>query len=87
MSYQIEILPSAKRELDALPLQVRERIDKAFEALAINPRPPGVKAMQGYKGLLRIRVGKYRVIYRVEDDRLVVIIVQVGHRCDVYRRK
>ena len=87
MSYQIEILPSAQRELDALPVQVRERVDKAIEVLAINPRPPGVIAMQGYRGLLRLRVGSYRVIYQVDDALFVVTVVQVGHRREIYRRR
>jgi mRNA interferase RelE/StbE len=86
LTYRVEILPSAIKELGQLPIKERKRIDKRIQSLAVDPRPPGVVAMQGSrKGLLRLRVGNYRVIYSVEDQRLVVIVVKVGHRQDIYR--
>ncbi|MCD4726205.1 MAG: type II toxin-antitoxin system RelE/ParE family toxin, partial [Pirellulales bacterium] len=54
-------------------------------ALAKNPRPAGAKMLAGPNRFLRVRVGDYRIIYRVEDDRLVVLVVRVGHRREVYR--
>ena len=83
--YQIVISPIAKRALKKLSLNIRQRLDNAILTLSQNPRPPGVKALQGSKGLLRLRVGKYRIIYKVEDERLMVIVIQVGHRREVYR--
>jgi len=86
LTYRIEILPSAIKELGQLPIKERKRIDKRIQSLAVDPRPSGVVAMQGSrKGLLRLRVGNYRVIYSVEEQRLIVIVVKVGHRQDVYR--
>ncbi|CAA9369811.1 mRNA interferase RelE [uncultured Leptolyngbya sp.] len=86
MSYQVTILPSAQRELGRLPAQERRRVDKRIQALAFDPRPPGAIAMQGSsKGLLRFRAGDYRIIYQVEDKRLMIVVVKVGHRRDIYR--
>ena len=86
-NYEIILSPQARRALNSLPLNIQQRIDAKILALAENPRPPGVKALQGVRGLLRLRVGEYRVIYRVEDTRLLVIVVQVGHRRNIYRRR
>ena len=85
MTYRLEILPTAQRELASLPLKDRKKVDERIHSLAVEPRPPGAKALRGHKGLFRLRVGRYRVIYQVRDDVLVVLIVKVGHRRDVYR--
>ena len=85
MTYQIQILPSAEREMAQLDLGVRRRLDRKILSLAANPRPPGAKALAGPQGGLRVRVGDWRIVYRVEDDRLLVLVVRVGHRGDVYR--
>jgi len=71
----------ALRKIDA---QHQARIQAAISLLAIDPRPPGAKALQGRDGL-RVRVGDYRIIYSVHDDVLLVVVVTVGHRKDVYR--
>ena len=85
MRYRIEISAAARKQLERLPEFVRRQIDGKILALADNPRPPGVVYLKGQlKGLLRIRSGNYRILYRVEDDRLLVIIVQIGDRKDVY---
>ena len=55
------------------------------DALAADPRPPGAKALVGIVGVLRIRVGAYRVLYEVQDDHLVVLVIDVGHRREIYR--
>jgi len=86
MIYRIEFLPSAEQELAALDRPVRERVSRQIASLATNPRPAGIKMLKGRKGFLRLRVGDYRVIYQVEDDRLVVLAVKIGHRRDVYDR-
>lgn len=86
MTYQLRILPSAQKELGALPSLVRRRLDKAILALLENPRPSGFVALKGRLiGLSRIRVGDYRIVYRIEDEVLVIVIVKVGHRRDIYQ--
>jgi mRNA interferase RelE/StbE len=88
MTYAIEVLPSALRQLLAVPKNEQRRLEECIDRLAANPRPVGAKALQGSsKGHLRVRIGDYRIIYRVEDDRLLVLVVRVGHRKDVYRRR
>ena len=56
-----------------------------MDALAANPRPKGVKKLSGPDDLYRIRVGDYRIVYQIHDDRLIVLVVRIGHRKDVYR--
>jgi mRNA interferase RelE/StbE len=84
--YQIEYLKRAEKDIAGLDRVQQEKIIDAIEALARNPRPPGVTAMQGkYKGHYRVRVGDYRIIYEVKDSVLVVQVVRVGHRKEIYR--
>ena len=84
--YQITFSPAAYRQLEVLPKPDQRRIRERIDRLSTNPRPPGAKAIQGGGGILRIRVGDYRVIYKVEDDLLVVLVIRIGHRREVYRR-
>ena len=86
MSYTVEFLPSAQRELAALPKDVQRRIANRIDSLREDPRPPGVKQLQGVERLYRLRVGDYRVIYSIEGRRLVIVVVKVGHRREVYRK-
>ena len=84
--YTVTILPAALRVLRSLPRNIRTRIRGEIDSLAENPRPHGAKSLQGsQKGYLRVRVGDYRIIYRIEDDRLLVVVVGIGHRREVYR--
>jgi mRNA interferase RelE/StbE len=85
MPYTVEIDTKAAREIRALPRQDQRRIIARAEALADNPRPPGCVKLSGPSNLWRIRVGVYRIIYQIQDDRLLVTVVRVGHRRDVYR--
>ena len=85
MAYRVVLLRSAARELDALPQPMRRRVARAIGALATEPRPPGVKLLSGPERIWRVRVGDYRVLYRVDDDRVVVMVVRVRHRRDAYR--
>ncbi len=82
-AYRIELRPAAVRALRKLDPQVRRRVHGAIALLAQDPRPPGARALQGRPGL-RVRVGDYRIIYTVEDDVLVVVVVRLGHRRDIY---
>ena len=85
MSYRLEITPSALRDLEKLPTHFRRHIDAHIVKLAEFPRPVGVKSLKGkYRGLLRIRSGNYRIIYHVQDSKLIVTVIKVADRKDVY---
>ena len=84
--YALEFAPKALRALRKLDRPVVERIKAATESLRDDPRPAGAKMLTGMHGILRIRVaGDYRVLYTVDDDRLVVLVVDAGHRRQIYR--
>ena len=83
--YRVLIKPSAVREIEAIPQKrQRQRIVSRIRALANDPRPPGCEKLTG-QDRYRVRQGQYRIVYSVEDDALVVYVVKVGHRSDVYR--
>ena len=86
MTYRIEVLPSAQRELRKLDHSIVARLRRAINALSDDPRPSGCKKMSGRKDYWRIRVADYRVVYKIEDDRLVVTIAKAAHRREVYDR-
>lgn len=85
MTYRIELRPAAVRALKKLDPPVRRRIQGAIALLAEDPRPPAARALRGRPGL-RVRVGDYRIVYTVADDVLLIVVVTVGHRRDVYDR-
>lgn len=86
MSYEIEFTRTADKAFSSLPEQARSRIDDVLDGLETDPRPVGHKKLKGAKeDLYRIRVGDYRVVYQVEEDSLVVVLIRIGHRKDVYR--
>ena len=85
MAYKIIVQPRARKAFLALDGPVRSWVGAAIDALAADPRPPGAKALVGMAGALRVRVGAYRVVYEVQDDRLVVLVIDVGHRREIYR--
>lgn len=85
MTYRVELARRAVKALSALPRREQQRIRAAIDLLADNPRPPGCAAMAGEARAYRVRVGQYRIIYEVFDDRLVIQVVRVGHRREVYR--
>jgi mRNA interferase RelE/StbE len=76
---------AAERGLLGLSRADVRRVDARIRALADDPRPPGVKKLEGVRDLYRLRAGDYRILYQVEDARLVVIVVDVGNRRDIYR--
>jgi mRNA interferase RelE/StbE len=84
--YRIELLPSARRELASLPPTARRAVAGAIDSLGIDPRPTGASRLQGIPDTYRIRAGDHRVLYQVLDARVLVLIIRVGHRRDVYRR-
>ena len=84
MTWRLTFRPSAQRELDGLDPPTRGRIQRALLRLATNPRQaPNVKAMTD--GNYRLRVGDWRVVYALHDDVLMVLVLRVGHRREVYR--
>ncbi len=83
--YQVTLSKAAARALRRVDRPVQRRLLDAIAQLGGDPRPHGTKALQGTEGLPRVRVGDYRVVYLVEDDQLVVLVVTLGHRSDVYR--
>lgn len=85
-AYRVGLRASAEKQLAALDKPIRGRVAAAIDALAETPRPPGAIAMQGAAGLLRIRVGSYRVVYTVSDVELIVLVIDIGHRREIYRR-
>lgn len=87
MTYRIEFAPAAARQLRKLDPQARRRIQAAIELLATQPRPPGATQLVGGGGEWRVRTGDYRIVYQVFDDRLLVLVLALGHRRDVYRAR
>ena len=83
-SYSVEFTRSVRKDFRKIPQKDAERILATIHSLMEDPRPAWSKKLVGEE-LYRIRVGMYRVIYEVEDDVLVVLVVKVGHRKDVYR--
>jgi mRNA interferase RelE/StbE len=85
MLYAIEFTASALREFRALDRQVQRRVSTKVSELAEDPFPVGARKFQGEDNHWRNRVGDYRVIYRIEKRRVVIVIVRIGHRREVYR--
>lgn len=87
MSYSVEILRGPDKFLDKLSRQHpsdAEAIEVAIENLVETPRPPGCKPLKGFSGVWRIRVGNYRVCYQVDDGELLVLVITISTRDDVY---
>lgn len=83
-SYELAFRKSVAKDLRAFPKQDVKRIMQRIRSLADDPRPPGCEKLSGQERY-RLRQGAYRIVYEIEDDRLTVLIVKVGHRRDVYR--
>jgi mRNA interferase RelE/StbE len=83
-SYRLSIKPSAAKEIETLPKNDRLRIIKRIKGLAENPRPPGCEKLSG-NDKYRVRQGQYRIVYSISDEELVVLIVKVANRREVYR--
>jgi mRNA interferase RelE/StbE len=83
--YKIEISSTAERQLRKLPGDEQKRVARAMLELADNPYPRGSRKLTGYVDAFRIRVGRYRILYSVSEETLIVIVFKIGHRKDVYR--
>lgn len=82
-SYRTEFTPAAARQLRKLDLTGQRRVQAVIELLATDPRPPGAKKLAGGEGEWRVRTGAYRVVYEIDDEMLLVLVVTLGHRRDV----
>ena len=85
MAYRIVVTRRAEKDLAALPKAALRRIDAKILSLASAPRPAEAVKLKGADTLYRVRVGDYRIVYEVQDDAVVIVIVRVGHRREVYR--
>ena len=83
-NYEIEIKKSAVKEINKLPKNNLVRIVEKIKELSTNPRPQGSKKLSGDEKY-RIRVGTYRILYSIEDEKLIIFVVKVGHRKDIYK--
>lgn len=83
--YRVELTPAAARALRKLTAEIRRRIARRIDALATQPRAADAAKIEGGEGLLRVRVGDYRIIYTVHDDVLLILVVRIGHRTDIYK--
>ena len=87
MSYSVEFSKPAEKQLQKLDNNTQHRIQTAVNALMENPRPPGCEKLKAKPSgdLYRIRTGDYRVVYQIKDSKLIILVVTIGHRSDVYR--
>lgn len=85
MTYDVQVHPAARKQLDSLPRKMQQRILEKINQLTVNPRPVGVVKLAGEDAVWRVRIGDYRVLYEIYDDKLVVLVIRIGHRKDVYR--
>lgn len=84
MKYRVFIERYAQKQIIRLDRKIIQVIKAAIADLANNPRPYGYKKLKG-EDAYRIRVGDYRIIYEIEDDKIIVTVVSVGHRKDIYK--
>jgi mRNA interferase RelE/StbE len=83
--YNIEFVASAAKEFRSLPTEIKHRVASAVETLRKDPHQTGARKLHGHKMLYRIRVGQYRIVYEMHDERKVIRITRVRHRREVYR--
>lgn len=83
--YCIEFKSSAKKELAKLPKSIAEKIVVSIKSLADNPRPDGCKKLKGAESVYRIRINDYRVVYSIIDQCLIIQVIKIGHRKEVYQ--
>ena len=84
MAYRIEVTPRARKDLRTLSMRVRQIMADQIDALKNDPRPQGCKKLKGREDFYRIRVGDYRVVYQIEDKVLLILIVRIGDRKEIY---
>ena len=85
MTYQVDLSKRAKRQLSKLDSDTQASIGAAIDDLAVDPRPAGVKKLKGEETVYRIRVRDHRILYEIQDDELLILVIKIGHRREVYR--
>jgi mRNA interferase RelE/StbE len=87
--YRVVLIAGARRELADAPTPDQRRIGRAIDGLVVEPRPPGARLLEtgSDSRIWRIRVGVYRVLYEIRDSELLVLVIRIGHRREVYRRR
>ena len=83
--YQVKVAEEAAKFIRKQDKRIQRQIINSIRELAQNPRPQGCKKLQGYKELYRIRSGNYRIVYTIREKKLLVLVVRVAHRKDIYR--
>jgi len=86
MHYGVQLTAAASRQMKKFSRDIQQRLRDAIDLLEEAPRPPRAKKLQGEKNLWRIRVGDYRILYEIQDAKLVVLVIRLAHRKDVYRK-
>jgi len=84
--YQIDIVPRAQSQIKQLPDKIRNQVVKRIDGLEQNPRPRSARKLKGTRDFYRLRVRDYRIIYTIRDEQLLVIVIFVGHRREVYKK-
>jgi mRNA interferase RelE/StbE len=83
--HRILFAPAALRQFRKLPAAVQRRVSPHIDALADDPRPPGVVKLSGFADIYRLRVGDYRIVYEIQDVGLIILVLKIGNRRDVYK--
>jgi len=86
-TYRLNFTPGADRQFRKLPKQVQAHLRPHIDALVQNPRPPGIEKLKGEDNAYRLRVGDYRILYEIHDKVLLLLVVKVGNRREVYRKR
>ncbi len=85
MPYTVELRPGAQRDFARLSSRAQARLNPHIDALAKQPRPPGCHKLRGAENLWPIRVGDYRILYQIHHEILLVVVITIGHRREIYR--
>lgn len=85
MKYKVEVLPTAMKALKNIDSRYAKKISERIDFLEINPRHQGSIKLSGFENSYRTRVGRYRIIYQIYDDKVLVVVVNIDHRKDIYR--
>ncbi len=87
MTYEVQLSPAAARQLGKLEPAAIRRMQAVIELLANQPRPNGATKLVGGKGAWRVRSGDYRVVYDIDDGILLILVIAIGHRREIYRTR
>tara|TARA_R110000868_G_scaffold32343_3_gene117640 strand:- start:40 stop:303 length:264 start_codon:yes stop_codon:yes gene_type:complete len=85
-NYKIEITSSAEKSLKRIPKKDIIKVIEAIQILAISPFPEGCRKLKGEEDVYRVRQGNYRIIYEVVEKKLIVLVLKIGHRKDIYKK-